>query len=310
MSADRGADDFKFVNVRNARWLLPPWTVDYWSFCYMLNNALISAPRFRKLDWSAPLPFWCEVKMATGGVRFVEPEGGVNLSGHLIIDGDDYQIVLPLNTFYRDHYLIQDCYSVYAHSIQTDVPLAYIGLTRRKWYTRLSEHRASAAAGSNYFFHAALREHQTRNILHRVFLTGSDEKTAMDLEEEFVANMSLYPLGLNMIPGGYAGLKYLSSFGVRRRTTDGVDAEIRSLMARASVKGRPNPLCSARWYGDPDYAERVICGHSGRLTADEVRKVRNLNFTGRSVFDIATLLGRGLKQVERLMKGMTYSRIS
>ena len=201
--------------------------------------------------------------------------------------------------------------SLYLHSIQTETPLAYIGITKRKWFTRLAEHESHAARGSRYLFHSALREHSpNKNILHHVLLTGINEETALQLEEEFVEN-TLYPVGLNMIPGGKAGLKYLASLGLARRTTESVDMDIASIMDRPTLEGRPNPLCSARWENDPDYVTRVICGHSGRLTVEQIQMTRALAITGRSAEQIKDFVkAKNVAQVQRVLKGRTYARIA
>lgn len=299
-----------YVNRENARWLIPEWVVNYGACADVLEELFENSPQFRALDHFASLPFWCEINASTGFARFVEPDENVNLNGLLVIDGEGYQITLPLNPFYADYPSIFDRYCVYAHAILTDTPLAYIGITRRKWFTRLAEHMASAVAGSRFFFHEALRKHADKKITHRIFFAGVNEETAMSIEEEFVANLSLYPLGLNMIPGGAAGIKYLHSLGVKRRTTDGAEFDIARLMSRESVRGRPNPLCSARWASDPDYAERVVCGHSGRLTAEQIRMARNLAITGINSSEISEKIGAKLQQIENLIKGKTYRRIA
>src|ERR1700676_3669720 len=104
-----------------------------------------------------------------------------------------------------------------------------------------------------------------RSITHRVLATGLNKDDAMAYEEYLVGTHSLYPMGLNMIPGGYAGLKYLSTLSIRLIDTEYVAESIAGAMCRDSIAGKPNPLCSARWQSDPDYAARVICGHHGRL---------------------------------------------
>lgn len=83
-----------------------------------------------------------------------------------------------------------------------------------------------------------------------------------------------------------------------------------SEMERPTIEGRPNPLCSARWNSDPDYVARVICGHSGRLTVEQIRMIRALHVACRTDEDIAILAAtRNVAQVRRLLSDRTYSRV-
>jgi hypothetical protein len=285
--------------------------VDYFQFSRTFDTLLKQAPRFSNSDPMKRLNFWCEISAVTGAFRLVEPDGGsIDHSGLIIITGENFQVEMPLNPFLKRHPSIEGEHTLYLHSIQTETPLAYIGITKRRWFERLSEHQASAANGSRYFFHAALREHAGKNIMHKLLLAGINQETALAMEEETVAEMTLYPLGLNMIPGGKAGLKYLASLGVKRGTTETIAVDMADIMDRKTIEGRQNPLCSARWASDPDYAARVICGHSGRLTVDQVRMIRTLSAIGRTVEGISRVVGaRTHEQVKKLLKSETYSRV-
>lgn len=306
--------NFQFANLRNAKWLLPEWSIDADGFCNAFEKCVAAREDYQVSDPYAPMNYWVEVNVVTGLARFVDPDGGeIDHSGWLLINGKDdcYQIVLPLNAFLKSYECIEGMHSMYLHSLQTETPLAYVGITKRKWFTRYAEHQAHAAGGSRYFFHAALREHQSVKILHKVLLYGINLEQALHYEEEFVGMFGLYPVGLNMIPGGLAGLKYLAKLGIKHKTTEWKHQEIMRIMSRPSLHGRPNPLCSARWSNDKDYVERVICGHSGRLTVEQVRMTRNMSLTGRPVEEIAALVGaKAVPQVKRVLSGDTYSRIA
>lgn len=299
---------FRCLNIDNVKWSLPTWAFNV-SMARELDGNLrkYKVPR----DVTGTLGFWVELDYIVGTLRIAEPDDGVNFCGRMIVKGRGYQIEVPLNPMLKGYPdAITGMHSVYMHAIQTEVPLAYIGITKRHWSERLGEHESAAARGSPYIFHDALRRHSDVSILHRVSLNGLDNARALEIEEEFVAGLTLYPMGLNMIPGGLAGLRYLAQQGFNRTTSETRDTDIAELMARPSIAGRPNPLCSARWGSDPDYAARVICGHSGRLTVEQLSQLRILAVLGRSPEDIATTVGaKSLSQVLRAMSGATYGRV-
>ena len=117
---------------------------------------------------------------------------------------------------------------------------------------------------------------------------------------------------LNMIPGGFKGMRYLhehrltSSTRVSIEERDKAIERFQSLHPRAGI---PNLLISQLW-NNPEYAEQVICGAEGRLSPDQVRRIRELNATGIPVEKIVDLVGaKNLLQVERVLSGVTYSRI-
>ena len=73
--------------------------------------------------------------------------------------------------------------------------------------------------------------------------------------------------------------------------------------------GVENPGVKAAWE-DPEYAAAVICGQQNRLSVDQVRHIRVLAATGHPIERITRTVGvRNQEQVERVLKGQTYSRI-
>jgi hypothetical protein len=188
--------------------------------------------------------------------------------------------------------------------------LAYIGISKKPWYVRLGEHVSSARGGSPYLFHQAILKHQKLRVLHKVFLCELDYEDALNYEEKFVEKMSLYPLGLSMIPGGNAGVRYLHRLGFKTSNAAEKSAVTEALSSRESIEGRPNPLCAARWASDQTFVERVICGHSGRLTVEQVRTIRLLASFGKTSDDITSvLLVRNKRQVSSVLREATYTRI-
>jgi hypothetical protein len=98
--------------------------------------------------------------------------------------------------------------------------LIYIGITKQTWQERYRQHCRDSGNGSNLLFHRALRGEVSpiASVEHIVERAGLTEKQAMEIEEKEVEKRSLhslYPNGLNMIPGGYAGLKFIHHFAAR-----------------------------------------------------------------------------------------------
>ncbi len=103
----------------------------------------------------------------------------------------------------------------------------YFGVTRRPFAMRMCEHFDDMKSGGGHLLHTVWRDLETRNIPHRVIAqlvshsTNEDDIYAM--EEKVVAQHTLAPLGLNMIPGGRAGIAFLHSLGVHSAGFDNRD---------------------------------------------------------------------------------------
>lgn len=306
---------FRYVNPHSVRHLVPSWVFDPFQVTSAMDGLFAQYFKGKKRpDPYRPLKFWVEINIGSGGaeVKLVEPtnEDDAEFCGSLYIDSQYRCLVVPLNALLVGHEKLAGSYSLYSHSFELDAPLSYVGLTKRTWFERFSQHKSDAGRGSHLLFHRAIREHQSAKMFHRVFLTGIDHDTAMSLEEEYIENISLYPLGLNMIPGGFAGMKYLGSLGFQARTAEQRDDELQRLVDQPDIGGKPNPLCAARWEVDQDFVNRVICGHSGRLTVDQVRLVRMLTASGKPSAAIAEYIGDKQSRVERVASGDVYARVA
>lgn len=257
-----------------------------------------------------------------GLARYGEGGSAFTLMIVLMKGGKRALVGHPMGPALRTSRDVSGRYQVYEHSFVHDDTgavlegLTYIGVTKRGWQTRWTEHQAAAQRGSRYRFHDAIRAWGDRatTVAHSVIAVGQSEQQAMALEEKMVGFESLYPRGLNMIPGGYAGLAYLRSIGAAGRneplTPDDKHDIINRFFEATARKGQPNPLAAALWQ-DPSYAERVICGPDDRLKPDQIRMARYLASMGSSPAEIAAQVGaRNVPQVHRLLSGSTYSRIA
>lgn len=228
--------------------------------------------------------------------------------GNLIIINElnQHTISIPLNELLRS---VTRGHLVYLHGLLTETPLTYIGLTKQGWRQRLNQHLHQSRNGSNLLFHKALREHTDIPLCTRIVAAGLSYENAMDMEERLVS-LSLYPRGLNMIPGGFAGLRYLSTLGLHAKTLKQRDALLEDLTKKPSLMGRPNPLCAARWATDQDFINRVICGHSGRLSVDEINSIRRLCSFGMGQDQIQSFHPEiSPKKIANIVKGKYYSRV-
>lgn len=184
---------------------------------------------------------------------------------------------------------------------------AYVGMTRRSWQERWGEHLRSAKSGSPYLFHAAIRDflENVGTVKHIVVGSGLGFKEAMQLEEEVIVGCrTLRPHGLNMIPGGFAGIKYLGAHGIRinERNFERRDAAIAQYL-------RDNPAIAKCWL-DAEYAARCICGWGNRLSVGQIRAARQALKSGATIHAVADMVSaHNVAQIARLASSKTYRRI-
>jgi hypothetical protein len=172
-------------------------------------------------------------------------------------------------------------------------------------------------------------------VEHRILEVDLTEAKAMDMEQAMVEGTrdrdildrvivgddasqrwfagTLYPKGLNMIPGGYEGLRYLHRIGALA-SREPVDVDRReelmsTILRDAKRESKPNPLLAALWLDD-DYAERIICGPEGRLKPKQINDARFLHALGKPVAEIRETVGaKDDGQILRLLRGKTYGRV-
>jgi hypothetical protein len=205
----------------------------------------------------------------------------------------------------------------------------YIGLTSRNWQTRYREHQRDALTGSELLFHTTLASvfpeggvSQVGMGVFEIVRSGLcfiseleyvnltyDE--AMQIEEKLVER-TLHPAGLNMIPGGFAGLKLLHKLGFLSRAKATV--EERNLAAAKYLqqqprKRNPAPWVSERWEKD-DYYEQVVLNRSNTLNREQVHQIRKFGNDWKFNPEIiARLSGASERQVRDVLNGKYYSRV-
>jgi len=305
----------RYINPANIKQLIPAWAIDPMLLARHMEEMLRQHfGRKNPLVWHKKLPFWIDFSYAEdkGGWRgriagptTQEEEAGC---GKLTLDHSEWAITVPLNECLKGASPIEGNHALYAHTVMTDTPLTYIGITKQRWFDRLSQHQSRSRCGSPYLFHRALRDHAEIKIVHNVLFSPLSHDNAMNFEEEFVEKATLYPLGLNMIPGGFAGIRYLGSLGIIANNYEARNLALENLAAQENISGKPNPLCAARWASDQEFVNRVICGHSGRLTIEQVRTVRMFAASGKIVSDISNITGISTKKIKNVVSGNRYSR--
>jgi hypothetical protein len=263
---------------------------------------------------------WIRVKQNTVSVRFdptiprAEPLG---TSIHVMTEDEAVHVTtIRLPSVLRGLQPLpeRNPYVIYAHSpirAAGEPDRRYTGITKQGWMKRWRQHYRAAVSGSQYLFHRAIREHLATPrpyFRHEVLHYDLTFDEAMELEEILVRDNTLNPKGLNMIPGGFAGMRYLHMLGALSKDRHREEIENRAELLARFI--RENPALKALW-ADPEWAANVICGHSGRLTLEQVRAVRELAKRGHQAEQILELVdARNIAQVRRLLRGDTYSRVA
>lgn len=198
----------------------------------------------------------------------------------------------------------------------------YVGITTRNWLQRMDEHFQEVRSGSNKKFHAAWRSY-TGNaqvmLCSELVVLNHTYNGIMDWEEGQVDIHMAAGNSLNMIPGGFKGLRFLHEHRLTPHleiTLEERDAAIAEY-AKAEYERRggrgagvPNLLLSKLWLDDEFYL-KVLAGRSDVLTPAQVVAIRKLAAEGKTEAQIAGIVeARNIDQVKRVLAGKTYKRIS
>lgn len=125
----------------------------------------------------------------------------------------------------------------------------YIGITGRNPFVRLGEHRRDAMRGAGHLLHKTWRSlEETGHVYVPVFQINAFADTLGEIyekEELAVEKTTLAPKGLNVIPGGYAGIRMLHQL----RLVDGEDRQVGvddrdAALARLEGRQAPGSPCT------------------------------------------------------------------
>lgn len=245
------------------------------------------------------------------------------------------RVEVPLRALVKGGKKLKDTHTVYLHALLTDTgdEYVYYGITKRGWSLRFHEHVKSALSeGSRRLFPRKLDElidaraaqisgvkddrPKLSGFITAICVIGLDEKSAMDVEEYLVDKYSLsskHSHGLNMIPGGYEGIRALHRLSLLTErgflNTDAREELLEAYLQQHPQLGIPKPGVAEKW-NDPSYAEAVICGRENRLDADQVREIRYLSALGYTLEQITkSVEAINTDQVRRVLEGITYTRV-
>jgi hypothetical protein len=233
-------------------------------------------------------------------------------------------IHLPLQSLMVGFGDPMDGYHCYGHGIsfldENGSPLEkdmfYCGITKRGWLTRMTEHFRDIKGGSNKTFHKRWREYQGEsNVLLNSELIALNHSfdAAMNWEEWIVDKYISQDKSLNMIPGGFKGLKVLSrwqyfsgpegrAFAVRGQDTF-------TYFKNESRTGIPNPMIEKLWRNDQYYA-KVIGNRDSTFSSDDINKIRAMAQEGYDAESIGRHLGiQRINRVKNVLNGKTYRRM-
>ena len=254
---------------------------------------------------------------------------------HMIFDHEmdmSWKIILPLQYLLKGWGDANSGYQCYVHSICRNMPrigtvkqlvereadknenYTYVGITGRNWLLRLSEHMREIHNGSRRTFYQAWRDNL--GLDNVVFVSQLSEinmeyEDAMNWEETFVDKIGIGANGLNMIPGGFKGLKNLHKLGIIKRvkiSAEERDAAIEEYIRQHPRKGIPNPFISKLWEDDSHYS-KVIEARTKSLSVNQVSQIRELARSGRTVEAIVSEVNAlNEAQVKKVIAGETYNR--
>jgi hypothetical protein len=258
--------------------------------------------------------------------KFSRPESDQRVVLHISVmegTGLTRTISVPLQALMVGYGDVLDGHQGYAHSITFKEPggeildqVYYIGVTGRNWLVRMEEHLAEIRGGSNKRFHAAWRAYagDTKVMLgSELIVLNHSFKGIMDWEEEQVDAVMEAKKSLNMIPGGFKGMRFLHEHRVTDRVDISLEQRDRAISEyarRSGVRaGVPNLFLAELWRDDEFYL-KVLSGRSDVLTPGQVLAIRDLAAKGRTAQQILEAVGaRNVDQVHRVLLGKTYKRI-
>ncbi|MBL4823591.1 MAG: hypothetical protein JKX90_08780 [Colwellia sp.] len=233
-----------------------------------------------------------------------------------------WTISIPLQYIMKGFPNIKKQHYGYAHKIavlddngQVENEYVYIGVTGRDWLKRMSEHFNEIKNGSNKLFHKSWREFTGKSnvLLNSELIIGDHTyEQIMAWEETMVDRCMDSGHSLNMIPGGFKGMKFLHEHRLLNNDKANLeerDAAILEYQKQHPRAGISNILISELWKDD-NYASKIICGPEGRLSVQQVQKIRELDNTGIPIEKICEMVDAlNINQIQRVLSGKTYTRI-
>jgi hypothetical protein len=194
----------------------------------------------------------------------------------------------------------------------------YFGITGRNWLLRLKEHLYEVRRGSGKKFHNMWRENLgSDDVVYCsvLMLVNQSKDAAMDWEEEIIDENDVVggSHGLNMIPGGYKGLRFLHELGLTARENITLSERTKAIAEysrRVKSVGDRSMKLKVFWQ-DQNFYEHFIEAHPQKLTATQVRQIRKLDSEGMTADRIVLEVGaRNERQVKDVLSGKYYKKVT
>jgi hypothetical protein len=227
--------------------------------------------------------------------------------------GKDYQCYI--HTISENFNNIKNFNDLFVRNMTDSDNYYYVGITGRNWLLRLEEHIQEMRQGNRRLFYKVWREkYGISNVLFTSFLEDINLsfQDAMNWEELNVDKIANDQYGLNMIPGGFKGLKLLHKCRIISNMNISLEERemaIADYFRKNPRRGIPNPFIAELWKDD-DFYLKVIEAREKTLSPEQVRKIRELNKFGKSIIQITKEVDAlNELQVKNVILGRTYSRI-
>ena len=180
----------------------------------------------------------------------------------------------------------------------------------------MAEHVSGINKGERKLFYNAWREFMDEDkVLYasELLMINEEFDDIMDWEEIIVDDLMAQGIALNVIPGGFKGIRELHKLGLLakkdKRNLDAREKAINAFQRSHPRAGIPNILIRELWEDDT-FAAKVICSHPDRLSIEQIQEIRRLAMWDIPIEKIfEKVKARNIEQVQRVLAGKTYSRI-
>jgi hypothetical protein len=256
---------------------------------------------------------------------FERPQEQRRVVLHVLVtetDGLKRSVSLPLQALIVGWGDVTEGHQGYGHSISFDHEGShveqwyYAGITSRNWLERMEEHLQEIRSGGNKRFHAAWRAYagNSRVMLgSELVVLNHSYEGIMAWEEEQVDTHMATGRSLNMIPGGFKGLRFLHEHRLTASMNISLEERERAILEyvrRGSVRPRVPNLLLAELWRDNQFYLKVLAGRGDVLVPAQVIAIRQLAAEGMDEKQISEEVGaRNLNQVKRVLAGKTYRRV-
>lgn len=286
--------------------------------------------------------------------RIIQHESSYAGKGsHLVVSTtsktENHAFIVPLQllmTHFEKKVLKNGSYQVYEHTLIRENPekstdftrdghleggASYIGITKRSWQRRYKEHRYACNRNSHLLFHRALRQElfTVKVYEHQVLRAGLSASQALHIEEVEVEKRtlsSIHQSGLNMIPGGESGIRFISAMAKKRQKLIHPDQKEFELEAVVDEnlrqkgieinKGYKNEKLAQLWRQNIKFRITAMTNRADRMSYKQISNARIWHASGWSEDKILRHINKmeesrriSLDQLLRLLTGKTYQSI-